>query len=69
MILRYPIALLLILVLLATSPSHADWINLSGAETSRNIIEVYVEENRVRLVLEVYVGDLEVLRTSFPILS
>ncbi|MEE8512250.1 MAG: hypothetical protein V3S36_06380 [Acidiferrobacterales bacterium] len=66
MIIRYPIALLLILVLLATSPSHADWINLSGAETSRNIIEVYVEENRVRLVLEVYVGDLEVFEDLVP---
>ncbi len=66
MILRYPIALLLILVLLATSPSQADWINLSGAETSPNIVEVYVEENRVRLVLEVYVGDLEVFEDLVP---
>ena len=63
---RYLIALLPILLFLAITPSRADWINLSGAETSPNIVEVYVEENRVRLVLEVYVGDLEVFKELVP---
>ncbi len=66
MILRYTIAFLLTSVLLTPSPSRADWINLSGAETSRNIIEVYVEENRVRVVLEAYIGDLEVFSDLVP---
>ena len=38
----------------------ADWINLTGAETSPNIAEIYVEDDRVRLVLEIYIGDIEV---------
>ncbi len=66
MILRYPVALLLTSVLLSATPSRADLINLSGAETSRNIIEVYVEENRIRVVLEVYIGDLEVFSDLVP---
>ena len=39
--------------------SCADWINLTGAETAPNIAEIYVLDDRVKLVLEVYVGDLE----------
>jgi hypothetical protein len=37
----------------------ADWINLTGAETAPNVAEIYVLDDRVRLVLEVYVGDLD----------
>ncbi len=66
MILRYLIALLPILLFLAITPSRADWINLSGAETSPNIVEVYVEENRVRIILEAYIGDLEVFNDLVP---
>jgi len=38
--------------------STADWINLTGAETAPNIAEIYVMDDHVKLVLEVYVGDL-----------
>ena len=31
--------------------SHADWINLTGAETAANIAEIYVLEDRVKLFL------------------
>jgi hypothetical protein len=62
----HSIAVALMFALLAASPSRADWINLSGAETSRNIVEVYVEEDRVRLVLEAYIGDLEVFKNLVP---
>jgi len=44
--------------LVGPGPARADWINLTGAETSPNIAEIYVEDDRVRVVLEVYVGDL-----------
>jgi hypothetical protein len=44
---------------LAPVGASADWINLTGAETAPNIAEIYVLDDRVRLVLEVYVGDLE----------
>jgi hypothetical protein len=37
----------------------ADWINLTGAQSAPNIAEIYVQDDHVRLVLEIYVGDLD----------
>ena len=48
-----------IVVFLVASPAMADWINLSGAQSAANIAEIYVEDDQVRLVLEVYVNDLD----------
>ncbi|UCC55490.1 MAG: hypothetical protein JSU75_08965 [Gammaproteobacteria bacterium] len=48
------------------APASADWINLTGAETSPNIAEIYVLDDHVKLVLEVYVGDLEVFHDLVP---
>ena len=45
---------------LLSSIAHADWINLTGAETSPNIAEIYVMDDHVRVVLEAYVDDLDV---------
>jgi hypothetical protein len=52
--------------ILSTEPGRADWINLTGAETSPNIAEIYIEKNRVRVVLEVFIGDLEVFEDLVP---
>ena len=57
---------LLLLALFFCSSAHADWINLTGAETSRNIAEIYVLDDRVKLVLEVYVGDIETFNDLVP---
>jgi hypothetical protein len=46
--------------------STADWINLTGSETAPNIAEIYVMDDHVKLVLEVYVGDLEKFRELVP---
>ena len=46
-------------VFFAASPATADWINLSGAQSAPNIAEVYVEDDHVRLVLEIYVNDID----------
>ena len=46
--------------------AKADWINLSGAETSANIAEIYVLDDHVKLVLEVYVADLEKFEELIP---
>ena len=54
-----------ILVLLP-SASHADWINLSGAENARNIAEIHVETDRVRIQLEVFVDDLMIFEELIP---
>ena len=49
-----------LLVFLSLGPSAlADWINLTGAQSAQNIAEIYVEDDHIRLVLEIYVGDLD----------
>ncbi len=60
-------ALFLILTLCFLNLSaRADWINLTGAETAANIAEIYVLDDHVRLVLEVYVDDLEFFDALVP---
>jgi hypothetical protein len=46
--------------------SQADWINLSGAENARNIAEIYVEKDHVRIQLEVFVEDLMIFEELIP---
>ena len=54
---------ILINVLLASlciiSSAGADWINLTGAQSAPNIAEIHVNEDHIRLVLEIYVKDLD----------
>jgi hypothetical protein len=50
---------LLIALFVCPSPAKGDWINLSGAQSAPNIAEIYVNNDHVRLVLEIYVGDLD----------
>ncbi|MBT3257726.1 MAG: hypothetical protein HN366_14895 [Deltaproteobacteria bacterium] len=45
-------------VLAFASSSRADWINLTGAQSAPNIAEIYIEDDRIRLVLEIYVKDI-----------
>ncbi|MCK5573086.1 MAG: hypothetical protein KAJ12_10010, partial [Bacteroidetes bacterium] len=47
------------LILMAAPSSVADWINLTGAQSAPNIAEINVEDNHVRIVLELYVNDLD----------
>jgi hypothetical protein len=47
------------LILAATPPASADWINLTGAQSAPNIAEIHVNDDHVRLELEIFVGDLE----------
>ena len=37
---------------------HADWINLSGAQNSPNIAEIYINDDQVRVNLEIFVNDI-----------
>ena len=55
-----------VIALVVSSAAHADWINLTGAETSPNIAEIYVYDDHVKLVLEVYIGDLETFGDLIP---
>jgi hypothetical protein len=58
----------IIFVFLLTLPtgSHADWINLSGAENARNIAEISINEDHVSIQLEVFVDDLKVFEPLIP---
>jgi hypothetical protein len=52
--------------LLTVTPTRADWINLTGAETAANIAEITVFDDRVEVALEVYVGDLKSFEALIP---
>ena len=60
-----PFTLFIILITFSVS-AQADWINLTGAETSPNIAEIYVLDDHVKVKLEVYVGDLSSFEELIP---
>ena len=47
-------------------PAKADWINLTGAETAPNIAEIYVLDDHVKLVLEIFIEDLATFDDLVP---
>jgi hypothetical protein len=57
---------LFFILLAVTHCAYADWINLTGAETSPNIAEIYVLDDQVKVKLEVYIGDLEKFEELIP---
>ncbi len=63
---RKILLLVLFLALTVPAPARADWINLTGAENAPNIAEIYIDDDHIRLVLEVYVGDLETFIDLVP---
>ena len=60
------LTLVIILLTVVTSPAHADWINLTGAENSRNIAEIHIEKDHVKVKLEIFVGDILVFDELIP---
>jgi len=63
---RFAALFLILMLCFLNLSARADWINLTGAETAANIAEIYVFDDHVRLVLEVYVGDLEFFDALVP---
>jgi len=57
---------LLVTLIIASFTISADWMNLTGAEISENIAEIYVLDDHVRVKLEVYVGDLDKFEELVP---
>ena len=53
-------------LILWSSLLRADWMNLTGAETSQNIAEIYILDDHVKVKLEVYVDDLEKFEELIP---
>jgi phosphohistidine swiveling domain-containing protein len=58
--------LALILLLQTLYPARADWINLTGAETAPNIAEITVLDDRVRVVLEISLSNLDAFKDLLP---
>lgn len=46
--------------------ARADWMNLTGAETSPNIAEITVLDDHVHVALEIYIGDLDSFAELIP---
>ena len=57
---------LFFVTVISHSSAHADWMNLTGAETAPNIAEITVLDDRVRIALEVYIGDLATFEALLP---
>ena len=57
---------LLAALLSAGFTTRADWMNLTGAETSQNIAEIYILDDHIKVKLEVYVGDLDKFEELIP---
>ncbi len=47
-------------------PVSADWINLSGAQNAPNIAEIYINEDHVKIELEIFVNDLVTFDRLIP---
>lgn len=60
------IQLITFLIVLTPIKVYADWINLTGAENARNIAEIYVEKDYVKIQLEVFIEDLIIFDELIP---
>ncbi|WP_419174326.1 hypothetical protein [Desulfosediminicola sp.] len=58
---------LLLVTLLHSAPyANADWVNFTGAENARNIAEIYVNRDHVKIKLEIFVEDLLLFKELIP---
>lgn len=53
-------------MLVIAAPARSDWVNLTGAETAPNIAEITVLGDRVRVALEIHIGDLTAFKELVP---
>ena len=65
-LLRALLVSLLLFVGMTANVARADWMNLTGAETAPNIAEITILDDRVRIALEVYIGDLATFEALLP---
>ena len=64
---QFSIYLILALyTVIAALPVRADWINLSGAMSANNVVEFHVNDDHVKVVLEIYVHDLPTFLDLVP---
>lgn len=48
------------------SPAYADWINFSGAENAPNIAEIHINDDHVKVELEIFVNDMVTFDRLIP---
>jgi hypothetical protein len=58
--------LVFLFIVILSSPAKADWINLSGAENAPNIAEIYVNDDHIKVVLEIFINDLVTFERLLP---
>ena len=58
--------LLITFTLMTISSAEADWINISGAQNAPNIAEIYINDNHVKVELEIFVNDLVTFDRLIP---
>ncbi len=66
MIIRIFTAIVFLSLIFTSTLVRSDWVNLTGAEISPNIAEIYVLDDHVKLVLEIYVGNLDAFDELIP---
>ena len=66
MLSRYVIYNFVLVMCFSLSSARADWINLTGAETSPNIAEIYIKDDHVQVNLEIYIGDIRHFEELVP---
>ena len=47
-------------------PANADWINLSGAQNAPNIAEIQINDDHIKIELEIFVNDLVTFDRLIP---
>ena len=58
--------LICLLFLFYSPPVDADWINLSGAENAPNIAEIRINNDHVKIDLEIFVNDMVTFDRLIP---
>jgi hypothetical protein len=57
---------LIVFTLMTASFADADWINLSGAQNAPNIAEIHINDDHVKVELEIFVKDLVTFDRLIP---
>jgi hypothetical protein len=58
--------LLIVFCWVVCSPASADWINLSGAQNAPNVAEIHINDDHVKIGLEIFVNDLVAFDRLIP---
>ncbi len=60
------ISFLIFFCCIVPTPANGDWINLSGAENAPNIAEIHINDDHVKIELEIFVNDMVTFDRLIP---